>query len=57
MSPEGVLKCLRMFPTGSSDGPDGLTAQYISDMLDENLKLAITEFINLLLNGELPVNM
>ena len=46
---------------GSSWGPDGLTAQHLRDILsgapDEKLKAALTDFINILLNGELPLSV
>ena len=60
VSPEDVIRCLKTFPAGSSGGPDGFTAQHLRDILsgapDEKLKAALTGFINILLNGELPVH-
>ena len=47
------------FPAGSSDEPDGFTAQHLRDILDgppdEQLKTAVTDFVNVILNGELPM--
>ena len=57
VSPEDVIRCLRTFLARSSGGPDGHTAQHLRDILagapDERLTSAITDFVNLLLNGEL----
>jgi hypothetical protein len=59
ISPEDMIKCLRSFPRGSAGGPDGITPQHLQDMLsgaaDERLKLAITDFVNTLLEGNLPL--
>jgi hypothetical protein len=54
-----MMKCLRSFPRGSAGGPDGITPQHLQYMLagaaDEKLKNAITDFVNLLLEGNLPL--
>ena len=53
------MKSLRTFPAGSADGPDRLTAAHLSDMLssatDNKLKDSLTDFVNLLLKGDLSV--
>ena len=58
VSSEDVIKTLRTFPAGSSGGPDGLTAQHVTDLLagapDEQLKTNLTDFVNIVLQGELP---
>ena len=50
-----MTRCLRSFPRGLSGGPDGITPQHLQDMLsgeaDEKLKNAITDFVNILLEG------
>ena len=55
------MKCLRTFPAGSSGGPDGLTAQHLRDLLsgapDQVFVSALTDFVNILLTGELPVSV
>lgn len=54
---ECVRERLKSFPNGSSGGPDGLTAQHIRDLTDgtadDSLISAITDFVNLLLRGDL----
>ena len=59
VSPEDVIKCLGTFPAVSSGGPDGFTAQHLRDILpgapDEKLKTTVTDFVNVILNGELPM--
>ena len=61
VSPEDVIRCLKTFSAGSSGGSDGLTAQHLRDILsgapDEKLKVALTDFINILLNGERPLSV
>ena len=61
ITPDDVTKCLRTFSTGSSGGPDGLTAKHLRDMISgatgETLKSAVTDFVNLLLRGDLPRNI
>ena len=58
MSPEDVVKNLKTFPAGSSGGPDDLTAQHQSDLLagapDEQFKTNLTDFVNVVLQGDLP---
>ena len=58
VTPDDITRCLKTFPTGSSGGPDGLTAQHLRDMTDsaygEILNAAVTDFVNLLLRGDLP---
>ena len=59
--PNNVIKYLRTFPAGSSGGADGLTVQRLTDMLSsastDKLKTSLTDFVNLLLMGELPVEV
>ena len=59
VSPEDIIRCLKTFPAGSAGDANGLTAQHLRDILsgasDEKLKTALTDFINILLNGELPL--
>ena len=47
------------FPAGSAGGPDAFTASHLRDMLssavDDKLKDSLTDFVNLLLKGDLPV--
>lgn len=61
VSQEDVLKILSTFPAGSSGGPDGLTAQHLKDFLsgapDLSLASALTDLVNILLTGELPLNI
>ena len=58
VSPEDVVRNLKTFPAGSSGGPDGLTAQHLSDLLagapDEQFKMNLTDFVNVVLQGDLP---
>jgi hypothetical protein len=55
-----VIKAIRSFPAGSAGGPDGITPQHIKDLTmqvpgtSNELISALTDFVNLLLNGELP---
>ena len=52
---------LKTFPARSSKGPDGLTAQHLSDLLagasDEQLKINLTDFVNVLLQEDLPTEV
>ena len=61
VSVEVIIECLKTIPGGSTGGPDELTAQHLRDILsgapDEKLKAALTDFINILLNGELPLSV
>ena len=61
VSPDDVRKCLRTFPAGSSGGPDGLTAQHLTDILnsaaDDKRRTALTNFVNLLLVDELLIEV
>lgn len=61
VSQEDVLKCVKTFPAGSSGGPDGFTPQHLKDLLsgtaDAELATALTDFINILLVGDLPLNV
>jgi len=54
-----VLTAVRSFNPGSSGGVDGLRPQHIRDMLDvssaESLLSALTDFVNLILSGGLPL--
>ena len=58
VSPEDVVRNLKTFPAGSSGGPDSLTAQHLSDLLaeapDEQFKTNLTDFVNVVLQGDLP---
>ena len=58
---DDVLKILKTFPASSSGGPDGLTPQHLLDLVasapDEKLLPANTKFTNLLLSGNLPINI
>ena len=53
------MKCLRTFPASSTDGTDGFTAQHLRDILagalDEKLLNTVTNFVNVLLHGELSL--
>ena len=61
MSSDDVIKNLNTFPAGSSAGPDGLTAQHVSDLLagalNEQLKTNLTDFVNVILQGDLPTEI
>ena len=61
VSSEDVIKDLKTFPVGSSGGPDGLTAQHLSDLLagapNEQLKTNLTDFVNVVLQGDLPAEV
>ena len=58
VSLDDVMKCLRTFPAGSSGGPDDLTAQHIlNGPADDKLRTALTDFANLLLVGDLPIEV
>ena len=51
-----MIKNLRTFPAGSSGGPDGIIPQHLLDLLtssDDTLKTALTDFINVMLSGNL----
>ncbi len=59
VSPAAVIKAIQSFPNGSAAGPDGLRPQHIKDLLigaadDNPLLVAITDLINLLLEGKTP---
>ena len=49
------MKVPRMFPLGSSGGPDGITPQHIRDLLagstDDSLQQPLADFLNLMLAG------
>jgi len=51
------MKALRSFPLDSAGGPDGLTAQHITDLLsgatDDSFQQALVDFVNLLLAGSI----
>lgn len=56
---DDIANAIRSFPSGSSAGPDGLSPQHLRDMVacsqgGQQLKTAITAFVNLLLNGKCP---
>ena len=58
--PSAVKAAILTFPAGSSGGPDGLRPQHLQDLLtgtseDDPLLHTITELINLILSGEIPV--
>ena len=59
VSSDDIMKSLRTFTAGSAGGLDGLTASHLSDLLnsatDDKLKDSLTDFVNLLLKGDLPV--
>ena len=56
-----VLSAIQSFPTGSASGPDGLRPQHIKDLIlnptgggSEHLIHSLTNFVNLVVNGEVP---
>ena len=57
MTAATVLEEIRSFPAGSSDGPDGLTPQYLKDLVADNtnskLLEAVASLVNLMLAGGL----
>ena len=59
--PDDVMKCLWTFPAGLSGGPDGLTAQHLIYMVSsastDKRKNSLMDFVNLLVMGELPVEV
>ena len=50
-------KALRIFPLGSSGGPDGITPQHLRDLLcratEDDLRTSLTDLVNILLAGDL----
>jgi len=57
--PAAVTKAVQSFPSGSAAGPDGLRPQHIKDLMigaadDNPLLVAMTDLINLLLEGKTP---
>jgi hypothetical protein len=59
VSPPAVRAAIQSFPNGSSAGPDGLRPQHLKDLLigsadDSLLLVAITDLVNLLLEGKAP---
>ena len=57
-----MLKALRSFPAGSSEGPDGLRPQHIVDLVScktggPALLSSLTGFVNLILDGGCPTNL
>ena len=57
---EDVMRAIRSFPAGSSAGPDGVRPQHILDMVscrEGGQELAITAFVNMLLDGKCPPNV
>ena len=62
VSESSVLKALKSFPAGSSGGPDGLRPQHLIDLVSckmggPALLSALTGFVNLVLDGDCPVNV
>ena len=59
VSLEDATRSLKTFPAGSFGGPDGITLRHILDMLagtsDGKLISSLTDFVNLLLTGKLPL--
>ena len=63
--PPEVSHAIRTFPSGSAGGPDGLRPQHLKDLLatgidsggTDALLEAITDFINMLLEGRVPVSV
>ena len=63
--PTEVSRAIRSFPSGSAGGPDGLRPQYLKDLLatgigsggTDALLGAITDFVNMLLEGRVPVSV
>ena len=55
VSIDDVHRALRLFPHGSSGGPDGLTPQHVLDLVteatDSSLELALVDWVNLTLAG------
>jgi len=49
------MRALRTFPLGSSGGPDGITPQHITDLLqgatDDSHLQDLVDFVNLILGG------
>ena len=62
VSPSAVRTAVQAFPSGSSAGPDGLRPQHLKDLLlgaadDNPLLAAVTDLINLLLAGKVPITV
>ena len=53
-----VSKALRSFLLGSSGSPNGVTPQYLRDLMNNNADMmllqTLTDFVNLLLSGSIP---
>jgi hypothetical protein len=59
VSPSAVRAAIQSFPNSSSAGPDGLRPQHLKDLLigsadDSLLLVAVTDLVNLLLEGKAP---
>jgi hypothetical protein len=59
VSPSAVRAAVQSFPNGSSAGPDGLWPQHLKDLQigsadDSLLLVAVTDLVNLLLEGKAP---
>jgi len=55
---EIISRMIRSFPVGSAGGPDGITPQHLKDLTSPSvtgdLATVITDFVNFLLEGDLP---
>ena len=63
MSSSDVIHAVFSFPTGSVGGPDGLRPQHLYDLVtytlsegSDRLLDSLTEFVNLVICGKVPVN-
>ena len=59
VSTSDVRAAILSFPCGSAGGPDGLSPQHLKDMMsgggiDDSLLKAVTDLVNLLLDGRVP---
>ena len=59
VGPATVRAAITTFPNGSAGGPDGFRPQHLKDLVngttdDDPLLCAVTDLVNLLLNGDAP---
>lgn len=60
--PEAVKAAIQSFPSGSSAGPDGLRPHHLKDLItgitcEHPLLLAITDLLNIILEGKTPISV
>jgi len=60
--PEAVKAAIQSLPSGSSAGPDGLRPHGLKDLItgiicEHQLLLAITDLLNIILEGKTPISV